>query len=80
MLVDPQIQALLDKGTGVSATHTLPVDVARTQYEVRIALMAPPADIGSFREQTIEGPGWRAEHPHLFRRAAAGMDPVGALP
>ena len=29
MPVDPQIQALLDKGTGVPATHTLPVDVAR---------------------------------------------------
>ena len=27
MPVDPQIQALLDKGTGVPATHTLPVDV-----------------------------------------------------
>jgi hypothetical protein len=26
MPVDPQIQALLDKGTGVPATHTLPVD------------------------------------------------------
>jgi hypothetical protein len=40
MPVDPQIQALLDKGTGVPATHTLPVDVARAQYEARIALMA----------------------------------------
>jgi hypothetical protein len=29
MPVGPQIQALLDKGTGVPATHTLPVDVAR---------------------------------------------------
>jgi acetyl esterase len=29
MPVDPQIQALLDMGTGVPATHTLPVDVAR---------------------------------------------------
>jgi hypothetical protein len=27
MPVDPQIQALLDKGTGVPATHTLPIDV-----------------------------------------------------
>jgi hypothetical protein len=27
MPVDPQIQVLLDKGTGVPATHTLPVDV-----------------------------------------------------
>ena len=37
MPLDPQIQALLDKGTGVPATHTLPVDVARAQYEARIA-------------------------------------------
>ena len=57
MPVDPQIQALLDKGTGVPATHTLPVDVARAQYEARIALMAPPADIAAVCEQTIEGPG-----------------------
>jgi len=33
MPVDPQIQMLLDKGTGVPATHTLPVDAARAQYE-----------------------------------------------
>ena len=26
MPVDPQIQALLDKGTDVPATHTLPLD------------------------------------------------------
>src|ERR1043166_1883117 len=57
MPVDPQIQLLLDKGTGVPATHTLPVGVARAQYEARIALMAPPADVGSVREQTIDGPG-----------------------
>jgi len=57
MPVDPQIQALLDKGTGVPATHTLPVDLARAQYEARIALMAPPADIASVRERAIEGPG-----------------------
>ena len=57
MPVDPQIQALLDKGTGVPATHTLPIDVARAQYEARIALMAPPADIAGVREQTIDGPG-----------------------
>src|ERR1700756_4889935 len=56
MRVDPQIQALLDKGTGVPATHTLPVDVARAQYEARIALMASPAEIASVREQTIGGP------------------------
>jgi acetyl esterase len=57
MPVDPQIQALLDKGTGVPATHTLPVDVARAQYEARIALMAPPAAIAAVRERTIDGPG-----------------------
>ena len=57
MPVDPQIQLLLHKGTGVPATHTLPVGVARAQYEARIALMAPPADVGSVREQTIDGPG-----------------------
>ena len=56
MPVDPQIQALLDKGTGVPATHTLPVNVARAQYEARIAVMAPPADIAGVREQTIDGP------------------------
>lgn len=57
MPVDPQIQALLEKGTGVPATHTLPVDVARAQYEARIALMAPAAEIGGVGEQTIDGPG-----------------------
>ena len=57
MPVDPQIQALLDRGTGVPATHTLPVDVARAQYEARIALMAPAADIASVRERTIDAAG-----------------------
>jgi hypothetical protein len=53
--LDPQIQALLDRGTGVPATHTLPVAVARAQYEARIALMAPAAEIAGVREQTING-------------------------
>jgi acetyl esterase len=61
MPVDPQIQALLDKGSGVPATHTLPVAVARAQYEARIALMAPPAEIAAVSEETIAslsaGPG-----------------------
>lgn len=57
MAVDPQIQALLDKGTGVPATHTLPVDAARAQYEARIALMARPAEIAGAHEQAIDGPG-----------------------
>ena len=52
-----QIQVLLDRGAGVPATHTLPVEVARVQYEARIALMAPPAAIAAAREETIEGPG-----------------------
>jgi acetyl esterase len=57
MPVDPQIQALLDKGTGVPATHTLPVAEARAQYEARIALMGRPADVASVAERSIDGPG-----------------------
>src|SRR5437660_1995955 len=57
MPVDPQIQAVLDKRTGVPATHTLPVDVARAQYEARIALMESPAEIAGVREYMIDGPG-----------------------
>src|SRR5260370_20206560 len=57
MPVDPEIQELLDKGTGVPATHTLAVPAARAQYEARIALMAKPADIAAVREETIDGPG-----------------------
>src|SRR5882724_9447501 len=57
MAVDPQIQALLDKGTGVPATHTLTVEAARAQYEARISLMAPPAAIGAVNEHTVQGPG-----------------------
>ena len=56
MAVDPQIQALLDRGTGVPATHTLPVADARRQYEARIALMAPPAKVATVSERSIEGP------------------------
>jgi acetyl esterase len=55
--VDPQIQVLLDRATGVPATHTLAVAAARIQYDGRVALMAPPAEIAGLREQTIEGPG-----------------------
>ncbi len=57
MPVDPQIQALLDRGTGVPATHTLPVAEARRQYEARIALMAPPAPVATIAERSIDGPG-----------------------
>jgi len=54
MPVDAQIQALLDKGTGVPATHTLPVAEARRQYEARISLMAPPAPIASASDRMID--------------------------
>src|SRR3984885_12973818 len=68
MPVDPQIQVLLDKGTGVPATHTLPVAEARVQYETRVALMAPPAAIGAVDERTVAGPGGplrlRVYRPH----------------
>jgi acetyl esterase len=37
MPVDPQIQALLDQGTGVPATHTLPLDVARALSTRRVS-------------------------------------------
>lgn len=57
MRVDPQIQALLDRGTGVPATHTLSVAEARHQYEARIALMAEPAHVAKVVTQTIDGPG-----------------------
>ncbi len=57
MPVDPQIQALLDRGTGVPATHTLEVAEARRQYEARVALMAPPPQMAKTVERSIDGPG-----------------------
>ncbi len=57
MPVDPQIQALLDKGTGVPDTSTLPVEEARRQYEGRVALMAPGPDMADVSERDIDGPG-----------------------
>jgi acetyl esterase/lipase len=57
MPIDPQIQALLDKGTGVPATNTLSVADARAQYEARAALMAPPAAVAAVDERSIAGPG-----------------------
>lgn len=57
MPIDPQIRALLDRGTGVPATHTLPVAEARRQYEARIALMAPPPQMAKVEERRIDGPG-----------------------
>ena len=65
MPVDPQIQALLDKGVSVPATHTLPIEVARAQYEARIGLMARPDEIASVREETIAGAGRAAAPAHL---------------
>src|SRR5690348_2822877 len=56
MPVDPQIQALLDRGSGVPATHTLPVDEARRLYEARIAVMAPAAAVADVSERSIAGP------------------------
>jgi acetyl esterase len=68
MPIDPQIQALLEKGTGVPETHTLPVAEARAQYEARIALMAAPAAIAAVNERHIAGPGGplrvRVYRPH----------------
>jgi acetyl esterase len=57
MPIDPQIQAILDLGAGVPATNTLSVAEARTQYEGRIRLMAPPAEVAAVTERTIAGPG-----------------------
>ena len=57
MPVDPQIQALLDMGAGVPATNTLTVPAARVQYEGRIRLMAPPAEVAAVAERTVAGPG-----------------------
>jgi acetyl esterase len=57
MPVDPQIQALLDMGTGVPATNTLSVSEARAQYEARVRIMAPAAAVAAVTERTIAGPG-----------------------
>jgi acetyl esterase len=57
MPVDPQIQALLDKGTGVPATHTLPVEEARRLYNGRAAIMKPGPDMADVTERSIAGPG-----------------------
>lgn len=56
MPIDPQIQTLLDMGTGVPATNTLTVAAARAQYEARVALMAQPAEIAAVEERTVAGP------------------------
>jgi len=59
----------------VPATHTLPVAVARTQYEARVALMALPAEIAGTREQTIDGPGGKLPI-RLYTPHGAGPFPL----
>ena len=57
MPIDPQIQALLEKGSGVPQTHTLPVAEARRLYEARIAAMARPAQVAKVEQRVMDGPG-----------------------
>lgn len=79
MPVDPQIQALLDKGTGVPATHTLPVDMARAQYEARIALMASPAEIRQHPRADYRWAGRAFAHPHLYTARCRPIPADGVL-
>jgi acetyl esterase len=78
MPVDPQIQALLDKGTGVPATHTLSVADARVQYEARVAIMAKPASVGAATERVIQGPGGDLRL-RIYRPEGAGPFPLLAF-
>ena len=75
MPVDPQIRALLDRGTGVPATHTLQVAEARRQYEARIALMAPPPPMAKVLERSIDGPGG-AMKLRVYTPAGSGPFPL----
>jgi acetyl esterase len=75
MPVDPQIQALLDKGTGVPATHTLPVAEARRLYEARVAVMAPPAKVAKVEQRLIDGPGGPLRL-RLYTPAGSGPFPL----
>lgn len=75
MPLDPQIKALLDKGTGVPATQTLPVAEARAQYEARIAIMAMPAAVSAVSERMIDGPGG-ALRLRLYRPIGDGPFPL----
>jgi acetyl esterase len=75
MPVDPQIQALLDRGTGVPATHTLSVAEARRQYEARIALMAPPPQGMKVAERSIEAHG-RPLRLRIYTPPASGPLPL----
>ena len=78
MPVDPQIQALLDMGTGVPATNTLSVPEARTQYEARARLMAPAAAVAGVTERTIAGPGGDLRL-RIYRPAGQGPFPLLAF-
>jgi acetyl esterase len=78
MPIDAQIQALLDMGTGVPATNTLSVAEARAQYEARVALMAPAADVGAVTERTIPGPGGDLRL-RIYRPAGEGPFPILAF-
>ena len=78
MPVDPQIQLLLDMGTGVPATNTLSVAEARAQYEARVHLMAPPATVGAVTERTIMGPGGDLRL-RIYRPAGHGPFPLLAF-
>jgi acetyl esterase len=78
MPVDPQIQALLDMGTGVPATNTLSVPEARTQYEARVRLMAPAAAVAAVTERTIAGPGGDLRL-RIYRPADQGPFPLLAF-
>ena len=80
MPVDPQIQTLLDMGTGVPATNTLSVPEARAQYEGRTRLMAPPAAVAAVTERTIAGPGGDLRL-RIYRPRRTGTVPAaGILP
>jgi acetyl esterase len=78
MPVDPQIQALLDMGTGVPATNKLSVPEARAQYEGRIRLMAPPATVGTVTERSIAGPGGDLRL-RIYRPVGRGAFPLLAF-
>ena len=78
MPVDPQIQSLLDMGAGVPATNTLSVAEARTQYEGRIRLMAPPAEVGAVTERSIAGPDG-ALRLRIYRPIGQGPFPLLAF-
>ncbi len=78
MPVDPQIQALLDKGTGVPATHTLSVAEARVQYEARVVIMAPAAAVGAVSERAITGPGGDLRL-RIYQPAGIGPFPILAF-